>query len=41
MGKITTVVIAHRLSSIRHCYRIFVLEKGEIVGDGTYDELVK
>ncbi len=40
-GKQTTVVIAHRLSSIRHCDRIFVLEKGEVVGDGNYDELIK
>lgn len=38
-GKVTTVVIAHRLSSIRHCDRIFVLDKGQVVAQGSYDEL--
>lgn len=35
----TVVMIAHRLSSTRHCDRIFVLERGEIVEQGSYDEL--
>ncbi|NNE82410.1 MAG: ABC transporter ATP-binding protein [Alphaproteobacteria bacterium] len=38
-GKITTVVIAHRLSTIRHCDRIIVLEKGQVVGEGSYEQL--
>ena len=37
----TRIVIAHRLSTIRHCDRILVLDKGEIIEDGTYDELIK
>lgn len=39
--KCTRIVIAHRLSTIRHCDRIIKLEKGKIVEDGTYDELMK
>ena len=36
----TRIVIAHRLSTIRECDRIIYLEKGKIVEDGTYDELI-
>ncbi|MBQ9749641.1 MAG: NHLP bacteriocin export ABC transporter permease/ATPase subunit [Clostridia bacterium] len=38
--KCTRIVIAHRLSTIRQCDRIIYLEKGRIVEDGTYDELI-
>jgi len=38
--KCTRIVIAHRLSTIRACDRIIYLEKGHIVEDGTYDELI-
>jgi len=38
--KCTRIVIAHRLSTIRHCDRILYLEKGKILEDGTYDELI-
>ena len=37
---ITRLVVAHRLSTIRHADRIFVLEDGHLVDQGTYDELV-
>lgn len=36
----TRVVIAHRFSTIRHCDRILVLDKGEIAEEGTFDELM-
>lgn len=38
--KCTRIVIAHRLSTIRHCDRILYLEKGKILEDGTYDQLI-
>jgi NHLM bacteriocin system ABC transporter ATP-binding protein len=36
----TRVVIAHRLSTVRSCERIIVLDQGRIIEDGTYDELI-
>jgi ATP-binding cassette subfamily B protein len=36
---ITVVMIAHRLSTVRRCDRIVLLEQGRIVGLGTYREL--
>jgi ATP-binding cassette subfamily C protein len=37
----TRVVIAHRLSTIRHADQIYVIEQGQVVERGTYDELMK
>ena len=36
----TSIVIAHRLSTIRQADLIVVLEKGEIIEQGTHDELL-
>ena len=36
----TTIVIAHRLSTVRHAHRIHVLEGGEVIESGTHEELV-
>jgi len=38
--KCTRIVIAHRLSTIRQCDRILYLEKGKILEDGTYEQLI-
>lgn len=36
----TSVIIAHRLSTVRHAHRIHVLEGGRIAESGTHDELL-
>ena len=36
----TRLVIAHRLSTIQNCDRIFCLDKGKIVEEGNYEELM-
>lgn len=37
----TRIVIAHRLSTIKNCSRIIYLDKGRVVEEGTYDELME
>ena len=39
--RLSIVVVAHRLSSIRVCDRIVVLEKGCVAEEGTHDALMK
>ncbi len=36
----TVVMIAHRLSTVRSCDQIYLLDKGAVVAQGTYDELL-
>lgn len=40
-GQKTVILIAHRLTTVRRCDRIFVLHKGKLVDEGTYDSLMK
>jgi ATP-binding cassette, subfamily B, bacterial PglK len=41
ISKIKTIIlIAHRLSTVKNCDKIFFLEGGRILGSGTYDELI-
>lgn len=37
----TLVTVAHRLSSVRPCDRILVMEHGRVVDEGTYEELIE
>ncbi len=41
MHKKTTIVIAHRLSTLLNMDRILVFDKGQIVQDGTHEELLR
>ena len=39
--KITKILIAHRLSTVKKCDKIFLFDKGELKGEGSYQELIK
>ena len=40
-GGHTVIVIAHRLSTVRNCDTLFMLEDGRLVAEGTYDDLME
>jgi ATP-binding cassette subfamily B protein len=37
----TTIVIAHRVTSVQECSRIVVLDKGRVIEQGTHEELIE
>ena len=37
---ITIILIAHRLNTVKICDKIFLLEKGKLKNEGTFDELI-
>jgi subfamily B ATP-binding cassette protein HlyB/CyaB len=37
----TVIIIAHRLSTVRPAHRIYVVERGEIIEQGSHDELLR
>lgn len=39
-GSKTILLIAHRLSTVRHCDRIYYMENGQVVDCGSYDDLI-
>ena len=39
-SNLTTVMIAHRLSTVRHMTKILVIEKGQVIEVGTHDDLM-
>lgn len=40
-GKKTIILIAHRLKTVQKCNQIFYMDKGEVVDQGTFDELIE
>lgn len=36
----TTITIAHRLSTLKDCNHLFIIENGEIAEEGTHAELI-
>jgi ATP-binding cassette, subfamily B, bacterial len=38
---VTTMLVSHRLSSVRHADRIVVLDRGRIIEDGSHDTLMR
>ena len=40
-GQKTIIIIAHRLTTIKNCDNIFLLEKGVVKDQGRYSELIK
>jgi ATP-binding cassette, subfamily B, bacterial PglK len=38
-GSVTVVVVAHRLSTVRHCDRLVFMESGHVASSGTFEEV--
>ena len=40
-GKVTVVLIAHRLNTVQQADRVFLIEEGQVTDEGTFQELMK
>jgi ABC-type multidrug transport system fused ATPase/permease subunit len=40
-GDMTIILIAHRLSTVKKCDIIYLLENGKVKNKGTFEELIK
>ncbi len=40
-GKVTVVLIAHRLNTVQHADKVFLIDHGQLVDEGTFQELVQ
>ena len=38
-GSVTTIIVAHRLSTVRHCDEVLFLEGGKVASRGTFEEV--
>jgi ATP-binding cassette subfamily B protein len=41
MRERTSIIVSHRVSTVRDADKIFVLDEGRIVEQGTHDELIR
>ena len=41
IGERTIIMIAHRLTTVMNCDRLYLMEHGKIIKEGTYEELVE
>jgi len=37
----TIIIVAHRLSTVVHCDRLYKIEKGKVVAQGTPQEIIE
>ncbi len=40
-GKKTIIMIAHRLKTVQQCDIIYMMDKGKVVAQGTYNQLLE
>ena len=41
IGKKTIIIVAHRLKTVERCDKIIYFDKGTVIDEGTYDELIE